>query len=150
MGVRDSFSGLKEKLKFKSRGRKRKPDGAGSGSDGEGVDSASSLPLPVSHAVEGGSNVDGREVRSTDQLSQPDKPGFAPNDQEGGETDVDVGEVIRRHPNPGQDVETEVGSGPDREGSGTGVGEVEGGHPSPSIPSIPHSGKPDGMRTPLF
>jgi len=118
MGVRDSFSRLKEKLKLKSRGRKPNPDDVGSGTDGEGVDSTSSLPLPVPNAVAGGSNVDGRRVRPTDRLPQPGKPEFVPNDQEGG---------------------------PGRERDGTGMGEVKRGHPTPSISSAPRRGMPDGM-----
>jgi len=118
MGLRDSFSRLKEKLKLKSRGRKPKPDDARSSTDGEGVGSTSSLPLPVPYAMAGGSNVDGRQVRSTGRLPQLGKPEFVPNNQEGG---------------------------PGREWDGTGMGEVKRGHPTPSIPSAPRRGKLDGM-----
>jgi len=145
MGVRDSFSRLKEKLKSNSRGGKQKPDGPGSGTDGEGVDPAGSLPLPAPYAAAGGSNVDGRRVCSTDRLPQPGEPELVPSDQEGEEADIDEGEVSQQHSNLRQDVEAAVGSGPGREGSGTGGGEVKRSYPTSSIPPIPHSVKPDGM-----
>ena len=146
MDVRNSLSRLKEKLKLKSRGGKLKQDSAGPGTDGEGIDPAGSLPLPVPYAVAGGSDVDGRQVRSTDRLPQPGKPEFASNDQEREEEDhVYGGEVSQRHSNPRQAVEVAVSGGPGREGHDSDVAVVERGHPTPSIPSILHSGKPDGM-----
>ena len=141
MGIRDSLSRLKKKLDSKSRG-KRKPDGAGSGTDGEGVDLAGSLPLPARYAVAGGSNVDGRQGRSTDRLPQLGEPEFAPGYQEGGETGADEGGASQRHSNLQRDAETVEGSGPGREASIAGEGGDERGYPSPSTPSIQHRGTP--------
>jgi hypothetical protein len=67
------------------------------------------------------------------------------NDREGGEADVDGKEVSERDLHPYLDVEIVVESGPGREGNDANGQKVERVYPSPSTPSIPHSGKPDGM-----
>ena len=91
MGVRDSFSKLRERLDPKSKERKHKQEGTGSGAGGEGVDTVESLPQLVPHVVVGGhsgggtgSNEDPGQVHSTDQLTQPDQPVPMSNEQEVG------------------------------------------------------------------
>ena len=86
-----------------------------------------------------------------DQLRQQDEPARRSETGQGeGEADVDRGEVGQRHSCPDSDVEAMVGSGPRREGSDADDVKVEQVHPPPSTPSIPHSGKPDGMLMWLF
>ena len=86
-----------------------------------------------------------------DQLRQQDEPARRSETGQGeGEADVDRGEVGQRHSCPDSDVEAMVGSGPRREGSDADDVKVEQVHPPPSAPSIPHSGKPDGMLMWLF
>ena len=87
-------------------------------------------------------NTAGERATSTDRSPQPDGAESVPahgndNGQEGGEADVDGGEPSQRGSRPHSDVEVAVGSGRG--------GELEGVYPSPSTPSIPHGGKPDGM-----
>ena len=151
MGIRDSFSGLKEKMKLKLPGKKRKPDGTGTGTDGEGDEPAILLPQPVYVVADGGHdrgvggpNTGGREARSAALVLRSDRPESIPNDQEGG-TDVDGGEVGRKRSNlhPGGGIA--VGSGPDQEGDGVDGETVGRISPSPSIlPILPYSGKPNG------
>ena len=150
MGIRDSFSRLKEKLDLKSTGRRRKPDGTGSGTDKERV---GSLPRPEPCVVAGGghdragggSNADVRQVRPRDRLPRPDKPKSEPSDQEGGGVVVG-GDDTQRHSNLSLGVEVAVRSGPGREWNGADGGKIIQIYPSPSIPStIPHSTKSNSM-----
>ena len=144
MGIRDSFSGLKEKMKLKLPGKKRKPDGAETGTDGEGDDPAISQPVYV--VADGGGNrpnAGRRQAGSAAPVLRTDRPQSVPNDQEG-ETDVDGGEVNRKRSNLRQGVA--VGSRPGQEGDGTDGETVERISPSPSIPPIlRYSGKPSGV-----
>ena len=156
MGIQDSLSGLKEKIKLKLPGKKRKPSDTGAGALGEGDDPANSLPQPVPHVVadgghdggEGGSNADGYQVGSTDQLPRPDELESASNDQEGGEADVGVGEASQHRSDLRPDVEVGMGIGSGREGNGNDAdgANVDQVHPSLSIPSILQSEEPDGTR----
>ena len=151
MGIRDSYSGLKEKMKLKLRGKKQKPDDAGTGTDGEGDDPAIPLPLPVYVVADGGHDRGGGEpnagqhrARSADLLPRPDRPKSAPNDQEGREVDVDdkVGQgylTLRRYDGVG------VGSGSDQGGDSTGWEKVER-----VSPILRYSGKPDSVLTRLL
>lgn len=72
MGLGDSFSKLKNKVKHLLAGKKRKAAGNEAGADGEIVGPTSSLPRPEPHVVaadsgEGsGANADGRQAFSTD------------------------------------------------------------------------------------
>jgi len=143
--IRDSFSKMKIKFKHRLTGRERKPDGAGGSPGEERADSTSSLPQPESRVVAGesydreedGADGTGERDSSTDRL----KPESAPvcgsdNGLEGGEADTDGGEAGQRRSYPHPDVEVAVGS--------EHGGKLERGvHPSPSTPSILHSGKPD-------
>jgi len=143
---------MKKKFKHRLLGRKRKQDGTGSSLDGDlgRADSTSSLPQQEPHAVTDQSydregdkaDVAAEQVASANRPSQPDGPESMPtrgsdNDQGGGEADVDGGEASQKGSRPHSDVEVAVGNGRG--------GELEGVYPSPSTPSIPHSGKPDGM-----
>ena len=148
MGIRDSFSRLKEKLDPGSKGRKRKPDGAGSGTDGEGVGSAGSLPRPEPSVTAGGrngggggSNADVRQDLLASRLPQPDELESTPGDKEGGEA-----EDSRRHSHLRSVVETTVGSGPDGGGCGADDGGSEQSYPRSSTPSTPHNGKTGGAQ----
>ena len=153
MGIRDSLSRLKERFDPKSRGRRHKPDDTGSGTDGEGVGPADSLSQPVPHVAVGGdhdggvggSNADGRQVRSRGQLPRPAEPEPAPSDRDGGERDVGGGEVPQEHSHSRPDVEVAVESGPDQKGHGPYEGKLERVYPSPSFPSIPHRVECGGM-----
>ena len=141
MGIRDSLSRLKEKHKPGSPGRKRKRDDTGSGTDGEGVGPVGG----VHDGREGGSNVGKRQVHPRDQIPGPSKLEPAPDDREGGEGGVGGGEVSRKDLILRPGVEVAVGSGPSREGDGVDGGRVEQVYPSLTVPSIPRSGKSDGM-----
>ena len=148
MGIRDSFSKLKEKLELKSKGRKRKPDDTGSDIGGEGADPAGSLPPPVSHVVAGGhdrgggrSNTDERPIHSRDKLLQSGNPESARDDRKEGGTDVSGEKVGQRHLNPRSDFEVAVGSELGREGDDTDGEKVERVH---SSPLISYGGEPVG------
>ena len=162
MGIRDSFSRSKKKFKHLLTGRKHKSGGTGTETGGESVSSVGSVPRPAPHVVAGGSHdleddrasAGGRQG-SADKFLQQDEPELAPargseTGQGGGEAGVDRGEVAQRHSHPNLDVEAAVGSGPGREGSNADEVKVKQVHPSPSTPSIPHSGKPDGMLRWIF
>ena len=120
MGVRDSFSRLKKKVRSKLLGKQRKLDNTGGDTDGEGVEPASSLPPPVTYAVAGGShdqgevelNAEGSWVGSGDRPTQPDTPVPVPNEQEEGVADVDGREVSQRCSHPYADIEVVAGRGP--------------------------------------
>ena len=136
MGIRDSFSRLKKKLKHPLTGIKRKSDKTGADSGGERVDSASSLsqlePSVVtggSHAKEDrGANADERQVGSTDQPPESVQTRGSEGDQEGGGVDLDRREASQAHPHPHFDVEVGVGSGPSRKGDGVDGEKVEQVH----------------------
>jgi len=148
--VQSLLSKAKRKFKQRLARRKGRLDGTGP-NPGEGrADSTTSLPQPEPHAVVNESrdregnrdNTAGERATSTDRSPQPDGAESVPahgndNGQEGGEADVDGGEPSQRGSRPHSDVEVAVGSGRG--------GELEGVYPSPSTPSIPHGGKPDGM-----
>ena len=163
MDIRDSFSRLKKKLKHPTTGRKPEPGKTRADASGERVDSAGSLPRPEPHIVAGDSrsqeendtSVDRQRLCSPDQHPQPDQPESVPTrggeyDEEGGEADADRKEEDRTYSHSRSDVEAVVGGGRGREGNHAGEESVERAHPSPSIPSIPHDGKPDGMWTSFF
>jgi len=138
--IRSSFSKMKMRLEHRLTGGKRKRGGAGANSGGETTDSMSSLPQSEPHVVAGGShdiegdraNVAGERVFLTDP-PQPAEPESVPaRESDNGQG----GEVSQRHSHTHPHVEVAVGSGHS--------GEPEGLHPSPSTPSISHSGKLDG------
>ena len=131
MGIRDSYSGLKEKMKLKLRGKKEKPNDTGTGTDGGGGDPAIPLPQPVyvvaddsSDRGRGGPNTDGRPARSTDPLPRPAGPESTANDREGGEAGVD-GEIDEGRSTLRQDDEVAVGSGSGQGGDSTSGETVE-------------------------
>ena len=146
MDSRDSPSRL-GKLMRRLRGRKRKPDRTEAIADGEEVYEAHSL-LP--HVVVGGDRDEGNEVsadtrqhHSTDQPPHPDVSvpvEASGSNQQGGE----VGQKYS-HPYSVVGVEVAEGSGPSREGNDADREKVERVYPSPSAPSIPHSGNPGSM-----
>ena len=152
MGIRDSFSRLKEKLELRSTGRRRKPDDMGFGTDEEGVGPADSLPRPELYVAAGGvhgreggrSNADGQQVHSTGWLPRPDKPESVLNEREvGGGAGVEGGEVSQSYSHPRTDVGVVVGGGSGRGGDA----DKEGGdhfHSRLSTPSTPRSENPDG------
>ena len=153
MGIRDSFSKLRERLDPKSKGRKHKPGGTGSGTDGEGVDQVGSLPRLVSDVVVGGhcgggagSNPDPCQVHLADQLPQPDEPESVSNEQEvEGGADVDGGEADQRHSHLHTDAGVVPGSGSGQEEDA----EKEEGDQScscsrSSTPSTPRGGNSNG------
>ena len=151
MGIRDSASKLKKRVKH--LGDKLKPGRTGDGPSEETVDTASLPSRPAPHIVAGGSHSredpgadsDG-QIRLMDQSPAPGVPEPAPacgsdDDQEG----FGGGQAT-----PHSDIGVPVGSGPSREGNGTGGKKVGRVYPSPSTPSIVHSGKPDGTKPLLF
>ena len=163
MGLRDSFSKLKKKLKHPLTGKKRKSDKTGADAGGERVDSASSLSRlepPVvaggSHAREdNGAKTDEQQVGSTDQPPQLDESVSVPargseGDQEGGDVNFDRTEASQVHPHPHSEVEVGAGSGPSGEGDGIHGEKVEQVDPSPFAPPPSHDEESDGMRIPLF
>jgi hypothetical protein len=66
------------------------------------------------------------------------------DDREGGEVDVGGGEVSQMYLDPHPSVEAEVGIGLRLEENGAGGEKVERVYPSPSTPSLVHSGRPNG------
>ena len=145
------------KKKFKHPGSKRKPDRTGVESGGKSVDSANSLSQLLPHAVKGGSynqedggtNLDGQQARSTDGLPPTDVSEQVPsrggdNDQEGEGGGIDGGEASQMYPRTHPEFEVAMGSRLGQGGNGADAEKVEQVHPSPSTPSIPRSGKPDG------
>ena len=120
MGIRDSFSRLKEELKHRSTGRRRKPDGTVPSTDGEGVDPTGSLPRPVPYVVVGGHDGGGG----------------------GSNADVDGAEVNQRDSHLYTGVEVATGS---VSGRGDGAGEGNQTYSRSSTPSTPRSGNPEGM-----
>ena len=151
MGIRDSFSRLKDKLELKSKGRRPKPDGTGSGTDGEEAYPSGSLPRPAPSVAVGGHdgggdglNDDGPQVLSRDQLPRSAKPESAHDDQGGG-ADLGGGGVSQKRSHLRPDVEVVVASGLGQEEDSADREKLEQAHPSPSVPLISHSGKLDGM-----
>jgi hypothetical protein len=140
MDIRESFSGLKKKLKHRLTASKRKPDRTGADADGERVDSTDSFLWPEPHVVAGGGHeregngANAGQVRSTGRPPQPGEPEPVPG--RGTETDQEGGEA---------DVEVTVGSGYSREEDDTNGEKVERVYPSPSTPPIPRGGTPDSM-----
>ena len=157
MDIRDPSPGLKDELRHPSTRRRREPGITVAGPGGGRVDSAGSLLRPVPHIIAGGNRdrggtgtgVDKQQVRSTDLLPQPDQLDFVPARQaennQGEWADIDGRKVSQRCSHPHSDAGVVVGSGPDQEGNDVDREGVERIHPSLSTPSIPRSGKPDGM-----
>jgi len=170
MGVRDSFSRLKKKLK-------RGPGRTGAGDNGENIDPlsppehhtmagdgegdeidadepnpANPLPRPDPHTVVGDgegseADTDAQQARSMDRPPQPDESESVPanrreSDKSGGKADVDEMELGQ-----GSEVEVGAGSEPGGEWSEDNREEGEEFDSSSSAPSTPRSGEPDGMRT---
>jgi len=144
--IRDSLSKMKKKLRL--TGGKRKPDGTTANPDGERTDSASSLPRPEPHVVEGEDygregdrdNVAGERVTSTDRLPPPaesESVSAREDDNVQGEVaDVDGGDASHRHPHPHSDSEIWE--------EGGSSGEVEWFSFSESTPPLsPLGGEPD-------
>jgi len=142
--IRGSLSKMKKRFKYRLAGGKPKVTGANPG--GEGAGSTSLPPRPGPHVAAGesydreGDRADAARERapSTDRPPQPDGPESVPargsdDGQEGGEADVDGGEVSQSHSDPYPDVQAVVGSD----------GGLEGIYSSPSTPSISHDGRPD-------
>ena len=144
--VLSSVSRKGRKLKDRLKGKKHKRDGEGANTAGERDDSPGSLLRPESRVAAGGHDVGGSrtstdvpQVRSRDQSTQPKPVPTGGNDDDDFQrrgANVDEKEVSQGHSRLDPDVGAAVGSGPSREAE-----EVE---PSPSVPSILHSGKPDG------
>ena len=150
MGIRNSFSKLKKKVKH--LGSKHKPDRPEAGADGESIGPASPSPPPEPYVVEGdgkgnGPNADGQQACSTDQL-QSDKPVPVPasgsgSGQGGGGAGVDWREVSQRHSHPQRDVEVVVGGEPSQ-GRDDADEEGEQFYSCSSTPSTPRDGGSTG------
>lgn len=154
MGIRDSFSRLKDKIKHPLTGGRHKPDGTGADVGGERVHPEGSLLRPEPHVVADGShgredhgaNSDGRQAHPRDQPPQADEPESVPargsgNGQEGGETDVD-GEVGQSHQHSHPDAEDTMECEPSLDVNDVDEVRVEGVAPTPPVL---RSGKPDSM-----
>ena len=154
MDVRGWTSRLKKK--FKHPGSKHKPDRTGTESGGESVDPASSLSLPLPHVVtgdghnqeDGGTNSGRQQICLADSLPPPDVEQVpargGDDDQQEDGRGVDGGQVSQSYSRLHSDFEVVTGSGSGQEGNGVDEEKVGQGHPSPSTPLIPHSGRPDG------
>ena len=135
MGIRDSFSRLKKKIKHPLKGRNPKPGRTEVDASGGRLDPTGSPPRPEPHIEAGGSHDQEDERSSANglqfRLPQPDhpEPALASTDEN------DQGEEETR-------VEVAVGSGPSGEGIRADGENAERACPSPSTPSIPHIGKP--------
>ena len=146
MGIRDSFSRLKKKLKHPITGRK--PKSGRIGTDASGDDSTGSPSRPGSHIVAGGSHdqkdtgaTTDRPQGSTDRFLQLNEPESVPARESGtdeGDAVIDGGEVSQVDPHLHSGVEDGEGDNADGE-------KVERVHFSPSTPPIPHDGEPDSM-----
>jgi hypothetical protein len=143
------LSKLKKKVKHRLAGSKHEPGRTGADAGGERVAATGSVPQPGPHVVvSGGHDQEGSEANAVGEqvlpanrpsrLSAPEPApgGESENDQEEGKADVDEREDSQKH---------SMGSGPGGDGSGAGGGTVEQVYPSPSTPSIPHSGNPGGV-----
>ena len=151
MDIRDSFSRLKKKLKHP--GSKRKPDRTGADSARESVDPAGLLSRPAPHVIadsghnqgDNGANAGEHQSRSTDPPPPPDVPERVPADEsEGNQRGEAKADGRYSHLRP--DVEVAAGSESGREGDATDGEKIGQVYRSPPIPSIVHSGKPDGTR----
>ena len=149
MGLRDSFSRLKKKVKH--LGSQRKPGRPGTDVGGESADSENSFLGPEPHVVSGdaeGIGADGEQVSSTDQPPQPDEPESVPagggENKRGEEEDIEGMEVGRRYSHLDSDFEAVVGGRPGQEGGDVDGGEDERFYSCSSTPSTPRGGDPDG------
>jgi len=150
MGIRDSFTRLKKKLK--NLGRKRKPGRTEGEVHGDSVDPANPLPRPEPQIEAGneewnGASAHGQQASSTDQAPQQNEPEPVPangseNDQGGGVAGIDGVYQTHSHPHPGFKVAVE--SGPSREGNDAKGERVEKVYTQSSTP-IPRGSKSDGM-----
>ena len=153
MGIRDSFSKLKKKLKHPLAGRK--PKSGRIGTDASEDDSTGSPSRPGSHIVAGGSHdqkdtgaTTDRLQGSTDRFLQLNEPKSVPARESGtdeGDAVIDGREVSQVDPHLHSGVEDGAGSGPSGEGDNVDGEKVERVHSSPLIPPIPHDGEPDSM-----
>ena len=143
--ILDSLSRQGRKLKDRLKGKKHKRGGKGASTAGERGDSSGSLLRPEPRVVAGGQDGEGSrastdvpQVLLRDQFPQP-KPvpagGNGDDNLRRREANVDEKEVSQKDSHLEPDFV--MGSGPSQE--------TEQVEPSPSAPSIPHSGKPDSM-----
>jgi len=138
--IRDSFSGLKKKIKRGLTGTRRKPDRTGAGARRERVD-------PTGAAGRGhdqggnGTNADGQQAHPTDRAPLPESvpAGGSDNYQQRGEADIYGRQVTQRYSRLDPDAEVAVTVGSRHSG------EAERVYPPPSTPSIPYSGEPNGL-----
>ena len=159
MGIRDSFSKLKKKIKHELPGSRPKPDRTGADTDGEKVDRGDSLPRLESRVladVQGGGRAHGGGQRIYSMGTPLQLGELAPaegsrsGDQGGAESGVDGWEVGQRPPHLHLDAEIAIGSGPGQEGDDINGEEVEQTYHSSPTSAIPHSRETDSMWTWLF
>ena len=141
----DSLSRQGRKLKDRLKGKRHKRDRKGTSTAGERGDSSGSLlrlePRVVAgdHDGEGSGTTTGvPKVRSKDRPPQPKSMPTGRNNDSDLQRELNVDEegVSQRDLSLDPEVEAAVGSGPSRE--------VEQVEPTPTVPSIPHSGENDG------
>ena len=147
MSFRQSFSTFKKDIKDRFKGTKRNRGKKGPSTGGESADLDESRSRSESPFVEGGgraleeggSNLAGEPMVSTDRPAQRDESdpvslGESKPDAAEGRGDVDVGQNEGQPLRPHPGVEAVAGSGHS--------GKVE---PAPSDPSIPENAEPSGM-----
>ena len=151
MGIQDSFSKLKKKVKH--LGRKRKPDRTGGGGHGESVDPGNPLPRPDPQIEAGNDEWDGaaeggQQASSTDQPPQPDEPELVSaneSENEQGGREAETGQA--QQPDEPEPVPTSRSEN-DQGGRKAGVdgGEVKQwcSHPNPGVEFAVGSGSSRG------
>ena len=149
MRTRYFLSRLKKKIKGKISRNEQKPNSTGTD---PGLDQAGSLSRPVPHIVAGGgldredsgSETDRQQVYSTDRPPTPAVPAHGADDNQEGEGESIDGREVSQGSRPHSDIEVATGSGPGQDANGADEEKLGHVHPLPSVPSIPHSRKPDG------
>ena len=141
MGVQDSFSRLKKKVK--RLGNKRKPNRIGADIAGESIDPGNLPSQPEPHLIAGDREGNEADAEGCQRGETQPVPASGNKDGEGsGEASTHGKEVSQRGSHGYQDVEVVMGSWPSQEGNHTNRENV---YPRSSTPPIPCGGKPDSM-----